>query len=185
MFKFVTNLLIHKQLGFEEGQINLFGEPIIMFPAYCAVDTLKELEKKGAQNLLYYSFKELGIKWTTNMIKKYEIKRSDVFNVGSSVIAMAGYGTVKTVKANPESKFIQFQLWKSTLAKLYGKSDHPIDHLFRGMAAGCMCVAYDAELDGVETACSAMGAPYCEIIVKPTKSFDYSNPLVKDQLKKE
>jgi predicted hydrocarbon binding protein len=98
---------------------------------------------------------------------------------------MAGYGIVKTVKADPENKLIEFQLWKSTLAQLYGKSDHPIDHLFRGMVAGAMSVAYETELDGVETACSATGSPYCEIIVKPTKSFDYSNPLVQEQLKKQ
>ena len=182
MFNFVKKLMFARQLKFDEGLIDLFGEPIVMFPAYCMADTLKELEKTNSGNLLYRSFRELGIKWTKNLVKNYGVKREEVFDVGSNVIAMAGYGVVKTLQVDKSVPEIKFKLENSSLTKQYGRSDHPIDHLFRGMATGCMCVCYDRDLDGVEISCKAMGAPHCVFVIKPKKLFNLSDPLVKKQL---
>ncbi len=183
MVNFFKKLMFARQLKFENGLINLLGEPIVMFPVYCMVDTLKELEKTNSANLLYRSFRELGIKWTENLIKNYGVKREEVFKVGSDVIAMAGYGIVKTLRINKKIPLIKFKLENSSLAAQYGHSNHPIDHLFRGMATGCMCVCYkNTNLECVEISCKAMGAPYCTFIIKPKKLFDLSDPFIKKQL---
>jgi len=185
MFGFVTKLIVNKQLSFEEGSIRLYNQNILMFPVYAMADTLKELERNKSENLLYYSFKELGIKWTKILEKQYKIKKEEIFfDAGAKIISMAGWGIVKVLDADPEKHIVKFKFENSSIAKAYGKSNHPVCHMFRGMAAGSMCVTYKDNLDAIETKCKAMGFPACEIIVKPTKNFKFSEPIIKKQLKK-
>ncbi|MFA5763330.1 MAG: hypothetical protein WC915_00790 [archaeon] len=185
MFGFASKLIMHNQLSFNEGKIDLFGEQILMFPTYCMVDTLKELEKNGSEYLFYKSFRELGIKFTQGLIKNYKMKTiDDLIRVGSGVIAMAGYGVVKVVSLNSTNHEVVIRLEKSSLADYYGKSDHPIDHLFRGIATGFMCVGFnDFTLEGVEISCRAMGAPNCDVLIKSKEKFDLTNALVAKQIK--
>jgi predicted hydrocarbon binding protein len=187
MFGFVSKLMMHHQLAFNEGSIDLLGEKILMFPTYCMIDTLKELEKNGSEYLFYKSFRELGIKFTKGLVKNYKMKNiDDLIRIGSGVIAMAGYGVVKVISLNSTNHEVVMRLEKSSLADQYGKSDHPVDHLFRGIATGFMCVGFnDFTLEGVETSCRAMGAPNCDILIKSKEKFDLTNPLVLKQINRD
>ncbi|MFH0949192.1 MAG: 4-vinyl reductase [Candidatus Aenigmatarchaeota archaeon] len=183
MFTFFTKLVLSKQMKFEEGSIILYGQPIIMFPVYGMIGILKELEKNKYEKILYYEYKTLGKKWTTVLRNTYKIKKGEIFQTaGSNILAMAGWGIVKVADIDSKIPVIKFRFENSSVANAYGKTDHAVCHMFRGMAAGAMCIEYGKEMDGIETKCKAMGAPYCEVVVKPSEQIDFSNKLVKSQL---
>jgi len=184
MFKFVADLLFHKQLAFEEGRISLLGRPICMFPADSFAGLIKELEAQNLQNKLYYSYRGLGVTWTDTMAKNYRMTNGlDVIKWDSDIIALAGQGTVELVSMKKEVPELVFRLNKSTIAECYGKSDHAVDHLFRGLVTGAMVVVFKNEsLEGVETKCVAKGDPFCEFVIKPKNLFDVSKKEVIQQI---
>jgi predicted hydrocarbon binding protein len=184
MFSFVADLLLHKQFSLEEGKIFLLGQPVCMFPATSFAGVIKELEKTNSQNYLYKSYKDIGVLWTKTMVNDYKMTKGlDVIKWDSDIIALAGQGVVKLISINKDTPELVFRLENSTIAKCYGLSNNPVDHIFRGLVTGAMQVIFkDDTLEGIETSCISMGAQYCEFVIKPRKLFDESNNNIKKQL---
>ncbi|MDO8428558.1 MAG: 4-vinyl reductase [Candidatus Diapherotrites archaeon] len=185
MWDTVAKLLMHKQISFEKGKIEIFGRLSSLLPSDSFVTLQMELETRGLQNLIYFKAKESGAKWFVEMNKYYHLKGMDVIKWGSEIVTFAGWGEAIIVRRDDSKKEIVFNLKNSITAKLHPASVVPVDHLFRGLLCGAMATIYDIELskiDAVETKCIAMGSPICEFIVKQTSEFDVNNDLVKAQL---
>ncbi len=182
MFELVTKLILHRQLKMEKGEINLLGQRIVMLPMISLVQLQKKLEDDGYQYNIYKLLKEFGINWAKDLATKYKFKSSDIFEWGSKSVTLAGWGDVLVVSADVENKVIKFRLMNSAVVEFYGKSEVPVDHFFRGMVAGAMSAVYGVDMDCVETSCKALGAQFCEFVVKSSNSFDMSNELVRKQL---
>lgn len=184
MFEVVVNLLMHKQLNFEKGKIVLFDQRIAMLPLYNVVELQKTLEQQKFENALYYINKTFGISWTKKMHESFKVKEKDVFKLGIDSVTLAGWGIVEVVSVKTNPINIKFNLKDSGVVFYYGSSENPVDHIFRGMIAGAMSATYSVDLDAVEISCKSQGKDYCEFVVKETKDFDFSNPLIKKQLTK-
>jgi predicted hydrocarbon binding protein len=182
MFKVVTELLLHRQLRFDEGRIFIFGRPSSLLPSDSFVNILKELEKRGLENIIYFAGKESGKLWFKEMYKVYRLTEKDVIKWGSNIVTLAGWGEAVIKKRDDQNRLIVFALNNSVTSELYGKSDHAVDHLFRGLLCGAMSFIYNTNLDAVEIKCKAMGDLTCEFIVKPKENFDYTNRIVQRQL---
>lgn len=183
MFEIVTKLLLHKQLTFEKGRINLFGRPSSLLPTDSFVNIQKELAKMDKENIIYIAGKKSGRGWFEEMSRAYKLKGHDVVEWGSNIVTLAGWGEAVIKKRDTEKKIIVFNLNNSTVVDLYGKSEGAVDHLFRGLLCGAMCFIFKAELEAVESKCRAKGDSECEFIVQPKDNFDFNNPLIKKQLK--
>ncbi|MEI7961652.1 MAG: V4R domain-containing protein [archaeon] len=62
--------------------------------------------------------------------------------------------------------------YNAPVGELYkNKSKEPVDHIWRGLTAGCSTAAFDEDMDWVEINCLTTGKPYCEFLFKPRKSF--------------
>ena len=182
MFGVVTKLLLHKQLVFEKGRIQIFRRYSSLLPSDSFVNIQKELEKMNKENIIYFSGKESGRLWFIGMNKDFKIKEHEVIKWGSDIVTLAGWGEAVPKKQDMQNKTVVFNLNNSIVAKFYGKSKYPVDHLFRGLLCGAMCVIFNTDVEAVETACKAKGDRTCEFVVKPKSQFNLSDPLVKRQL---
>ncbi len=182
MFEIVTELLLHRQIKFEKGKIEMFGRPTSLLPTDSFVNILKELEKMNKENVIYFAGKKSGELWFKDMGRAFKLGRKDVIKWGSDIVTLAGWGEAIITERDDKKKLIVFNLRDSITVKLYGPSKYAVDHFFRGLLCGAMCFVYGTNMEAVETKCRAKGDSICEVVVKPKKRFDFSDPLVKRQL---
>jgi len=182
MFKLLSDLMIHKQLRYEEGRIQLLDQRVCMFPLDMLSQLQKELENEDSGNLVYYMAKKTGVTWFKNLYSSFKIKRVDVIKWGFNVISLAGWGIPNIVKMDREKKIMVFTLKDAGQAKVYGKSDESVDHYFRGCAASAGVLLFECNCDAIETKCISKGDSICEFVVKPKENFDLTTAVVKSQL---
>jgi predicted hydrocarbon binding protein len=183
MFVLLEQLLALRQVSFEKGRIKIFEQPSSLIPSQSFVSMLKELEKQGKENVIYNAGKDAGEKWFESMRKKSSLNVDDVEKWGSGIVTLAGWGEAVLKEMKRDEGYMVYNLNKSIVAELYGKSDHCVDHMFRGLVAGAAKVTFKKDVDCIETKCVAKGDLTCEFIIQPKQKFDKKNPLVKKQLK--
>lgn len=179
MLKTVTDLMLHHQLVFEEGRMSLFKRPISIIPSDFIVELQKELEKNNLENVIYSVAKIVGKRWFNSMDQDYGLKIKDVMKWGPDIISLAGWGKVIVRTKKDSEKSLLVTLEKSVNSQLYGKSEKPIDHLFRGLVCGAWCYVYGEDLDAVETKCLSKGDKICEFLIMPKKNFDSADEEIK------
>ncbi len=182
MFSTLSNLLLHKQMVFGDGNILIFGQPVILTPLAAEVNLLKKLEEKGLGHEIYFSAKQAGSEWFKGMSTIYGMKPQDIMKWGPDLINLGGWGTVKPFKADLSASEFDFTLLNSSMAKGYGPSDHPVDHYFRGLLSGAWETVTNEPIEGIETECLASGGKACKFELRPKAKTNYSSPLVKRQL---
>lgn len=184
MFEIVAQLLLHKQLKFEEGNITLLGQDVVIFPYENLFSIQKIIEKSGKTYDLYLSSKELGKIWIKNLLKAYKM---DTINGqaewGEKVFTLAGLGKMKILKWNVEDSSMIYRIYDSITARHYGNIGRCVCHIPRGWFAGAACVFFKKDVDAVETKCISKGGDFCEFVIKPKKDFDSRNKFFKQQLK--
>jgi len=182
MFEVVEKLLALRRLKFEKGRVTIFNQLSSIMPSQSFVTMLKELEKHNKENIIYLGGKDAGEKWFQGMKKTSKLKVDDVEEWGSNIVTLAGWGEAVLKEMQREKAFMVYNLKNSVVAELYGKSDHAVDHMFRGLVAGAAKVTFKKDVECVETKCVAKGDSTCEFVIQPRKEFDFSNPIVKKQL---
>ena len=185
MWKEVSQLLLTGQLTWNKGKISLFKEHGGILPMSGNIHVLKALEKKGLENILYQGSKETGINWNKKMLSQYKANKPEqIFKWGEIAVTLAGWGTFKVHKYDFDKNEFIYRLEDSIYSQYYEKSDHPIDHLVRGLFAGSVCFLTKKNMEAVEVKCKAMGDPFCEFVIKERKAFNMKDKLVAKQLKK-
>tara|TARA_Y100000310_G_scaffold343716_1_gene452687 strand:+ start:1437 stop:2012 length:576 start_codon:yes stop_codon:yes gene_type:complete len=185
MYKTFANLILHNQVSFEKGKMSLLGQPIAILPIEEYYYMQRILEKKGLENIIYYSAKESGILWLDNMIPKFKMKLNDVVKWGIEILSISGWGNLKLKLIDKTNNKMIFNLSEATIAKKYGTHSSSVDHLLRGYVAAAGTKFLGIDVDAIEHKCVAKGDSYCQYIIKPKKDFDQSSPIVKIQLKKD
>ncbi|MFH0922697.1 MAG: 4-vinyl reductase [Candidatus Micrarchaeota archaeon] len=182
MLSTLTKLLMHRQMQFGDGKIEIFGQPVVLNALHTELGILRELEKQKMEHVIYYSAKNAGYLWFEGMTSKYGLKIGEIMNWGPELINLAGWGVVKPVKADVKGSEFSFLLLQSTMAKYYGKTNHPVDHYFRGLVTGAWEYACKQKLEGIEVECMATGANACRFELKTKNKLDLANANVKRQL---
>ena len=182
MLSTLSNLLLHKQMVFGDGKIEILGQPVVLNALLTEVGIMRELETRKLEHIIYYSAKAAGHEWFKGMSEKYGLKPQDIMKWGPELINLAGWGIVKPVKADLSAGELEFFLVESTFAKHYGKADHPVDHYFRGLVTGAWENACAQSLDGIELECASMGVKTCKFKLCSREKLDLSDPSIKRQL---
>lgn len=184
MFEVVAQLLLHKQLKFEEGNIILLGQNVIIFPYENLFSIQKIIENSGKTYDLYLSSKELGKTWIKNLLRAYKMEAiKEQANWGEKVFTLAGLGKMKVLKLDVKDSTMIYRIYDSITAHHYGKTGRCVCHIPRGWFAGASCVFFKKNVDAVETKCLSKGDGYCEFIVKPKRNFDLKDKETRQQLK--
>lgn len=182
MFEIVQKLLAVKQIRFEKGRITIFDQLSSLMPSQSFVTMLRELEKYKKENIIYLGGKDAGEKWFNGMKKNNSLKVDDVAKWGANIVTLAGWGEAILKEIKRDNAYMMYNLKNSVVAELYGRTDHAVDHMFRGLLAGAAKSTFKKDVDCVETKCVAKGDQICEFIIQPREKFDLSNPAVKKQL---
>lgn len=182
MLDLVTQLLMHGQLKFNQGGVTLLGQSVGMIPLDYLVTVQKNLEAKGIDNLLYYSSKDMGVRWFRNMHQYFKIKAEDVTRWGVNVLSVAGWGETLVVDLDSEKQIMKVNIRNAAQSSKYGQSDHAVDSFVRGCYASGAQVLFGVDCDCVEIRCRSQGSEFCEFIAQPTIRFDKSDKLVQRQL---
>ena len=183
MFKVVANLLLQKQLAFEKGKISLLGQPIVILPVEEFSFLQEYLEQRGLENLIYYSAKHTGEHWLKKMVPKYKMKETNLIEWGCNILTLAGWGELKLVKKDASRQNIFFELTGGTIGLDKKGKLYSTDHLLRGYVAAFASFAYKLDMDAIEISCLSKGDNKCVYNVRQKKDFNFSDPLVKKQLK--
>lgn len=180
----IAKLLALKQITFKKGDVELLNQSVGMIPLDYLVTTQKALEKTSSDSVLYYSAKEMGVRWFKNMYNHFNISREDVIKWGINILAVAGWGEIEVPELHSGKKYYTVKVNKSTQAIEYGKADHAVCSFVRGCFASGAKVLFGGECDSVETKCLSEGHNYCEFIAQSTDKFDFNDKRIKKQLTK-
>jgi len=168
MYDVVKKLLFARQFQMEKGNINLMGLDVMIIPAPVMVDIIKTLEKtigyEKTKKLIYEGVKSGTSFYAKKISEKYDIKGVKLIQWLVDTMMLTGWGEAKLISIDVEKKTAILHLYNSTLAKHYGKSKKPIDHVMAGAQAGGASIVFGKNAIVKETKCSSMGHDFCEFI---------------------
>ena len=179
----IAKLFASGELKFKKGEVDLLNQLVAIVPIDWIVTLQKHLKQVGSENLIYYTAKEMGVRWFENMHKYFKISPEDVIKWGINILGIAGWGETSTPTLNYKEKFYTVKLERGVEAKAFGKTGYAVDHFTRGCYASGAKVLFGGECDAIELSCVSEGAAFCEFIGQPKKSFDRRDPRVIKQLK--
>ena len=179
----VAKLFASGQLKFKKGEIEFLQQDVVMVPVDWIITLQKRLENQNSENLIYYTGKEIGVRWFKGLYDKFKISWEDVFKWGMNTVSVAGWGETSIPEINSKDKLFTVKLEKSAGAKGFGKVGYAVDNFIRGAYASGGNVLFGVECDGIELTCESEGAPFCKFLVQPTNRFDKKDPRVMKQLK--
>jgi len=164
----MLKLMASKQILFENGRMEVLGIRDCFTPLETYVLIQKEVFKKSGSDLIYSSAKKAGYNWFKKMAENFKgLTQSKASQWGVDLVALSGWGQPEIEKIDFSINFGIFNLRNSTLARAYGTSTEPVDHLFRGLLAGGMSFGTKSDLDSIETHCLAKGDSFCRFLVGP------------------
>ena len=183
MYDIIKKLLFARELDLEKGHIKLLGHTIIMAPVSSFIELRKILAKMDSTAVLYKACKKSGIDYMNTLVKKFTMKKSrELIEWGMNTISLAGWGNVEIVKYDEKKKYSIIRLYDSEFAKNYGRSNEPVDDVFRGFFAATGTVVFKTKMDAIETKCLNLGNNVCEFTLQESKKFDKKDDFIFKQL---
>ncbi len=171
------------QVKFVKGQFFLGNVPFVFAP----LDLLLSIVSIDDENLhkkLYSSVKESAQRLVQRFEFPFEYSALRRLEEMENYFSSSGWGPLQRMHLDEKKSRALVTVENSPLAlALQGKSLHPVDHLMRGILAGVYSSVMKRDMDCVELACLASGAPErCEFVLKPHHEFDFSKELTRKQI---
>lgn len=123
-------------------------------------------------------FKSVGRKWGGFLAKRFEADMTTHAGRPLAEFTMAefqanladlfahhGWGTVRLDLSRHDRGLVEITAESPVFAALSGPSDTPVESLMAGTFAGFFSAVFDQDLDCVQTACVAKGAPAARFVV--------------------
>jgi len=165
-----------KEVRFDDGCITLSGQRVLIIPQEFALAVTKQMiaEPKLAPKIYEETRKAVAKGWADLVKRRYKFGEDPrkfidwLIETGEFV----GWGKHELVQFDSQKLEGIMRTHNAPMAELLkDKSKKPIEHIWRGLTAGCSTAAFDTDMDWVEIKCMTLGAPYCEFLFKPRKSF--------------
>jgi len=169
---FFKRLLMGRQLEFTEGDIEILDTKFTMHSLshyFNWRETVKGRHDGEGLKEMYDIGKMTGKEMAKSYKDKFKIGGGESANFWKNLLELSGLGKVQVISPQEGGKvLIQIE---SAFARHYtnkkGKGEENVDEYLVGMLTGVFEEMYERELVGKETKCTAIGQPYCEIIIKP------------------
>lgn len=171
-------LLMMKQLNFSEGEITLLRQRVYIAPLEIIKPMTDEMLENRALIPKFYERIRTNFNagWADGVRKTYGMQPKDYFKWLIDIANLAGWGKSELVALDEKKYEGIFRTFNSVVGSAYkGKTEIPVDHLWRGLTAGGLTQAFKQDIDWVETKCIAKGDAYCEFSFKPRSAFK-ANP---------
>lgn len=165
MFGTIKKLLFAKQLKFEEGEIDLLGQPIVMFPVILFVEMIKDLKKHNPENykeIIYEICDEVGRYYSKELKKRYGLSEKKLIEWDMNTLAFAGFGKGKMIKLDLVKKTARIIVENASIGKRLRPSKEPTDYVIAGLIGGSGKIIFNSKkITCKETKCISMGDKYC------------------------
>lgn len=169
MFDVIKKLLFARQLSFEEGEIKLLGQNVVMTPVTIFMELynyLKKNEPKRYGDILYNITKEVARKYDIVLKEKYGMNPYKLAEWDVNTLGLAGLGKGELAKFDLKNKECIVRVVNSPIARQLKPAKIPIDFVIAGYIGGSGIVVFNSEkIICKEVTCEAMGHRYCEFHV--------------------
>jgi len=120
----------------------------------------------AGEAFLYYEGFEVG-KRAYDSYRRFARERSSeaMVEVAKAVNTTLGWGMIKDVRINEETKTATLKLYGNFECELGKGSGRAYSQFYRGAIAGMFTKCFKEEMKAEETRCIAKGDPYCEFTV--------------------
>ena len=174
MMDFFQKLLMMKQIKFEEGDIRLFNQRMVLSPIAMPIAFTKLIISHPDYAPDLYENIRLDIRsnWAISVHDSYKFGRRNYIETMKNIGTLSGWGKHEFIKYSADKLEGIVRTYNPPIGSYFkNKVKEPIDHVFRGLAAGVGSAILKSEMDWVETKCVGKGDPYCEMIFKLRKNF--------------
>lgn len=191
-FDLVTKFLLAKALKFGQGEIDIYGIPVVLNPADYSVFLIHDLiNSEGyekAHDIVYKSAKEGTQEYSKALRKNTKSEGKKLASLYEQIVTLGGYGTAKITSLNLTEQKVVCRFDNSPIAKrhleLFGKVPYSVDMITNGLYAGAFNVLFNENNDSIETHCIAKGDLYCEFVYGPKDSINELKKIVWDNISK-
>ena len=172
MFEFTRNVLLSGQFKIDKGGVVLLGQPISLLPTATFAEMTKRLIEDGEATTIYRAAM-YGIPPFVQALKqRHVLELQPMVKILAQISYTAGWGEMKLVEYKDKEHRYVFTTVGAPITKML-KMSKEVCHIMRGLIVGSMReIINDQTLECIETKCMARGAPLCQFIVQPKKSFD-------------
>lgn len=171
-------------LKISDGKMMLYGERKVMVPPE-TFDSVSEIifnNKKLIPGFYETLRKKFRDGWVLQVKKLYGIEHQKFLELLIDTAEMGGWGKIELAKFDEKERSGTFIIYNS-IATCKIKKSEPVDHIWRGLAAGGLSSVFEEDIDMLETKCVAMGDSYCEFPFKPREEMKkFRHKYVKSQL---
>lgn len=168
MIPFATKLLMSGQLKFDQGQITIFDQRVLIFPmSMVEIMMEKAIKDEEFARSIYDAAKRSVIEFSEKVCKRLNItKEKEFLDILFKLTEMNGYGQIVPTKIDYESKTGVLQLKGLPSKSLFGKFGgvKTADIYWCGLVAGGLSHVFEADVDAIETRCVIDGKDSCEIV---------------------
>jgi len=163
MYSTLMKLMVSKKLEFVQGDIVLFGDPIMflhMASLKQMTEDAMERGKRAISDLYFYGW-VYGYAITKSLVRGYKLRKfEDRYKVSMDLIELIGLGTYTTLKFK-RGEFSKFKNHHNPFGLMFYPRKEPVDHYLRGMNAGGGTVVHEILMDCVELECTAQNKKHC------------------------
>lgn len=172
---------LSKELSFnrQKGEIRIFGMRHVFIDESLFNNILAEFEKEGGlltHAKIYSACKKSGQRYFKNLLSNSQIgELMKNFNWGRAELLRQiqplwsdyGLGVIDAILF--EEKRVIVRISNNINARNHERSSLPVCSFTQGILAGIASEVYNEEYDCEEVKCIAMGNPYCEFVLAPSK----------------
>jgi predicted hydrocarbon binding protein len=173
--KFMNKMIFANLADFGEGKINIMGVGAVIMSSPVPADAFLRVYKaagKKAFDIFYDVGKNHGLLIGGTAARHFGLDKQKFFSQMADSSNMMGVGLVEMIRSDPSTGEAVYHLKDSTVAqevlKINGKTKFPVDWFYAGTLSGI----YESIFKGKkftckEVRCMAMGAPFCEFVIRP------------------
>ncbi|MFA6064919.1 MAG: 4-vinyl reductase [archaeon] len=182
--EFYDKFLFTANIEYRHNNFFMIKVPFLMSP----INTLVGLA--GVQDAEFHKTVYSEVKKSTfeklmpEITARKHLEKEKTIKIVEDYFTASGWGLIQNVDLQMDEKKAIIVLDNSPFArKLKGKTKFPVDTFLRGTLAGMFSKIFDDDIDCVETECAALKGKRCKFIIQKSTKFDFTKPIVKQQLK--
>jgi len=173
--KFMNKMIFANLASFDEGKIEIMGVGAVIVSSPVLAEIFLKIYKtegKKAFDMFYEAGMNHGRLIGKVSMEHFGVDKQKFSDQMADSSNMMGLGLMEVTKYDPFSGEATVHIKDSTMArevlKLNGKTKFPVDWFFCGTMVGVFESAFKGKKFGCEeTKCLAMGASYCEFVLRP------------------
>lgn len=172
-YDFMQKLILARQIKFEKGYIRLSDQRVVISPVEPLIAITEALlEEERLIPIVYEKIRKSFSKGFAESVGKlYGLKGLDLTKWLADISNLGGWGKTTLVTFDNKAHNGILRVEDSPFVAYFkGKTNEPVDHIWRGIAAAGATRIFEEDIDFIETKCAISNSKVCEFLYKPRKA---------------